>query len=137
MPGVRLLDNMIILFFSSLRNCHIVFPIGYTNLHSHQQCTRVHFPPYLYKHLLSPTFLIIVVLTSMKLHFIVDLNCISMVISNAEHLLYTCWPFVCLPNKNTYSFAYGPLTILKCIVCNFCFVLSLLLSCVSSYLLVY
>jgi len=32
------------------------------------------------------------------------------VINDAEHLLYTCWPFVCLPQKNISSV---PLFIIK------------------------
>ena len=72
--------------FCFVRNLHTVFHSSHTNIHSHQQCRRVPFSPHSRQYLLFLAFLVIAILTYVKQYLIVVLVCISLMISNVEHL---------------------------------------------------
>ena len=85
---------------SYMRNLHIVFHSGCTNLNSHQQWRRIHF-----FHILSSIcylLLLMAILTSERSCLIVVLICVSLLISDIEHFL------MCILAIHMYSLEKGP-----------------------------
>ena len=99
--------------FDFLRYLHTAYHSGCTSLHPHRQCPRVLRSPHPHQHVLVVDLLMMAILTGVRWHLLVVLVCLSLMISDVEHL-FMCLLAICVSSSE------------KCLLRFFAFLIGLL-----------
>ena len=91
-------------YFQFVKILHIFLLSGYTNLPSHKQCKKVPFSLQPLQHLLFVDSLLVSVLTCVRWNLIVVLICISLTMTDVEHL-FLCLLMICVSSLEKYLFS--------------------------------